>query len=62
MELFIFACFHAQEGTEDAVAAAIRAVSGPTQQEPGCLAYGAHRAKGDPRLIYIRAEQRGGLR
>lgn len=53
MELFIFARFHAQEGQEDAVAAALRDVRGPTCEEPGCLAYQAYRSVRDPRLFYV---------
>jgi quinol monooxygenase YgiN len=36
-EVFIFAHFHASNGLQDAVAAAIQEVLGPTRQEPGCL-------------------------
>ena len=53
MELFIFARFHAREGQEGAVEAALRDVTGPTGREPGCLAVQAHRSIGDPRLFYI---------
>ena len=53
MELFVFGRFHAKVGKEDAVAAAIHAIAGPTQEEPGCLAFGAYRATSDPRLFYI---------
>jgi quinol monooxygenase YgiN len=53
MELFIFARFHAREGEEEAVAAAIREVIGPSRAEPGCLAIEAHRALRDARLFYI---------
>jgi len=53
MELFIFARFHAREGLEDAVAAAIREVGGPTRDEPGCRAFAAYRATRDSRLFYI---------
>lgn len=53
MELFIFARFHAREGHEDDVAAAIRDVVGPTREEPGCLAIGAYRSTSDPRLFFI---------
>jgi quinol monooxygenase YgiN len=52
-ELFIFARFHAKEGLQDAVAASIQEVLGPTRQEPGCLAIDAFRATRDPRLFYI---------
>ena len=53
MELFIFARFHAREGHEEAVAAALRAVAGPSGAEPGCLAIQAYRSIRDPRLFYI---------
>ena len=53
MELSVFARFHAREGHEDAVAAALRAVSVPSSDEPGCLAIQAHRSIRDPRLFYI---------
>jgi len=36
MELFIFARFHAREGEEAAVAAALRDVIGPSRAEPDC--------------------------
>ena len=38
MPLFIFARFHAGEGQDGAVAAALREVVGPTREEAGCLA------------------------
>ena len=53
MELFIFARFHAREGQETAVAAALREVVAPSRQEPGCVAIGAYRATREPRLFYI---------
>jgi quinol monooxygenase YgiN len=53
MELFIFARFHAREGEEAAVAAALRDVVVPTRAEPGCLAIDAFRSVRDPRLFYI---------
>jgi quinol monooxygenase YgiN len=53
MELFIFGRFHAHEGQQDAVAAAMREVLGPTRAEPGCLAIGHYRSIRDPRLFYI---------
>jgi quinol monooxygenase YgiN len=52
-ELFIFARFHAQEGKQDSVAAAIREVLGPTRLETGCLSIDAFSATQDPRLFYI---------
>jgi quinol monooxygenase YgiN len=53
MELFIFARFHARTDLEGAVEVAIREVSGPTRQEPGCVSYHVFRSTRDPRLFYI---------
>jgi quinol monooxygenase YgiN len=58
MELFIFARFRAHEGQDEAVAAALREVVGPTRAEPGCLAIGAYRSTRDPRLFYIHSRWR----
>ena len=52
-ELFIFARFHAKDGRQDAVAATIKEVLGPTRQEPGCLSIHAFSGTSDPRLFYI---------
>ncbi len=53
MELCIFACFHAREGKEDAVATAMRDMRGPVRAEPGCLAIECFRSTRDPRLFFI---------
>ena len=53
MELFIFARFHAREGEENAVAAAIREVIAPSRGEAGCQALEAYRSTRDPRLFWI---------
>ena len=53
MELFIIARFHAREGQDEAVKAAIAEVAVSTRAEPGCTAYAAHRSLHDPRLFYI---------
>ncbi len=53
MELFIFARFHAKPGQDVAVAAALREVTAPTREEPGCLAIEAYRSTSDPHLFYI---------
>ncbi len=53
MELFIFARFHACEGQESAVAAALHDVVGPSREEPGCLAINAFRSTRDLLLFYI---------
>jgi quinol monooxygenase YgiN len=52
-ELFIFARFHAKEGQQQAVAASIHEVLGPTGQEAGCVSIHAYNATQDPRLFYI---------
>jgi quinol monooxygenase YgiN len=53
MDLVIFARFHARTGMEDALAAAMLEVLGPTSQEPGCLSIGDFRSTRDPRLFFI---------
>ena len=53
MELFIFGRFHARTGRETELEAAIRAVVGPTREEPGCLSHHAFRSTRNPRLFYI---------
>ena len=53
MELTIFARFHSRQGQEDALAAALREVVGPTRAEPGCLAIEAYGSIGDPALFHI---------
>jgi quinol monooxygenase YgiN len=53
MELFIFARFHAREGHEAAVAAALREVVAPSGEEQGCLGIQAYRSIRDPRLFYV---------
>jgi quinol monooxygenase YgiN len=53
MELFIFARFHAREGQEAAVAAALRDVVAPSRAEPGCAAIAAYRSVREPQLFWI---------
>jgi quinol monooxygenase YgiN len=53
MELFIFARFHAREGEEANVGAAIREVLAPSRAEPGCVAIDGFASARDPRLFYI---------
>ena len=53
MELCIFARFHARAGEEEAVAAALRDVVGPTRAEPGCLGIDAFRSTRDGSLFYV---------
>jgi len=58
-DLFIFARFHALDGRETDVAAALRAVIAPTRAESGCLAINAFRSVRDPRLFYLHSCWRG---
>jgi quinol monooxygenase YgiN len=53
MQLFVFIRFHAREGQEGAVAAAIREVVIPSRAEAGCVAIEAFRATRNTRLFYI---------
>ena len=48
MALFIFARFHAREGQETAVAAALRDVVAPSRKEPGCKQYALLEVEGEP--------------
>jgi quinol monooxygenase YgiN len=53
MEIFIFGRFHARPENEEAVAAAIAHVLGPTREEPGCISIQAFRSIRDPGLFYV---------
>jgi quinol monooxygenase YgiN len=53
MELFVFARFHASEGSERAVEKALTDVVQPTREEAGCMAINAFRSSSNPRLFYI---------
>jgi quinol monooxygenase YgiN len=53
MELFIFARFHAREGKQTNVAAAIREVLPLSRAEAGCVAIDGFASTRDPRLFYI---------
>ena len=53
MELFIFARFHAHQGQEAGVAAAIRETVAASRAEPGCVVIEAYRSTRDPLLFYI---------
>jgi quinol monooxygenase YgiN len=55
MELVIIARFHAREGEEKAVAAALREQVRQVKDEPGCLEIGAYASICDPRLFWIDA-------
>ena len=53
LELFIFARFHAREGREGAVEAALCEEIPQARAEPGCLEIDAYRSTRDPRLFFI---------
>jgi quinol monooxygenase YgiN len=53
MEMFLFARFHAREGSEAAVAEALMEVLGPSREEAGCVSIHAFRSIRDARLFYI---------
>ena len=53
MELFIFGRFHALDGFQKKVEAAIRDVVTASREEPGCLSIHAFGSVRDPRLFYI---------
>lgn len=53
MTLCIFARFHAREGSEEVVRAALARQVAATRAEPGCLAIDAFAATRDERLFFI---------
>jgi len=53
MEIVIFARFHAREGQENALAAALREQIAPVRAEPGCLQMGVYASVRNPRLFWI---------
>lgn len=58
MEMALFARFHAQPGSEEALRSAIADVLAPSRAEPGCLAIHAFRSLRDTRLFYIHSRWR----
>jgi quinol monooxygenase YgiN len=53
MEQYVFVRLHAQDGQESAVEEALREVTGPSQEEEGCLSFHTFRSVRDPRLFFI---------
>ncbi len=53
MAYVVIAYWTAKEGEEDAVAAALTALTEPSRAEPGNLAYVVHRDPADPRRFVI---------
>ncbi len=52
-QLFVFGRFHAREGSEDALAEAVRKVIIASRQEAGCLGIHGFRSIRAPRFFYI---------
>jgi (4S)-4-hydroxy-5-phosphonooxypentane-2,3-dione isomerase len=54
--IVLMVTYVAKEGREEELAARLREMTGYTRQEPGCLAYVAHRSQKEPRkfLLYER--------
>jgi len=53
MEVFVFARFHAREGEENALEAALRDQLHSVRADASCLAVGTFRYTHDPRLFYL---------
>ena len=53
MEQYVFVRLHAREGQESAVEEALREVTGPSREEPGCLSFHTFRSMRDRLLFYI---------
>ena len=53
VDQYVFVRLHAREGEENAVEEALREVTGPSRQEPGCLSFHTFRSMRDRRLFYI---------
>jgi quinol monooxygenase YgiN len=53
MAYVVIARWTAREGEEEAVAAALTRLTGPSRAEPGNLAYQAHRDPENPRVFLI---------
>jgi quinol monooxygenase YgiN len=58
MELFVFARFHARPACAAALLQAIKAVEGPSRQEPGCLSFQAFQSIRDPDEFYVHSRWR----
>ena len=53
MAYVVCAKWIAKEGEEDAVAAAIAKLAGPSRAEPGILMYQPHRDPNNPRVFFL---------
>lgn len=53
MDQYVFVRLHARVGEEAGVEEALRDVTGPSREEPGCLSFHTFRSMRDRRLFYI---------
>jgi len=53
MDLHFFARFHVEEGKEEEAEESVRAVLGPSREEPGCIYIRAFRSMRDSQLFVI---------
>ena len=53
VDQYVFVRLHAREGEEAGVEEALRDVTGPSREEPGCLSFQTFRSMRDRRLFYI---------
>ena len=53
MDQYVFVRLHAREGEEAGVEGALRDVTGPSREEPGCLSFHTFRSMRDRRLFFI---------
>ncbi len=58
MQLDTIVRFHAREGQEDRIEAAMRDAASDVRAEPGCLGIEYFRSTRDPRLFYIHSRWR----
>jgi len=53
VDQYVFVRLHSRAGEEAAVEEALREVTGPSREEPGCLSFHIFRSMRDRRLFYI---------
>jgi hypothetical protein len=56
VDQYVFVRLHAREGEESAVEEALREVTGPSREEPGCLSFHIFRSTRDRRIFYIHSK------
>ena len=53
MDQYVFVRLHAREGEEAGIEEALRDVTGPSREEPGCVSFHTFRSTRDRRLFFI---------